>query len=159
LFLTYRGVKYVNELVEKTIQEVKPEYDFTAPDGIQHTVWIIPDMYNDMIVEEFKKVEKLYIADGHHRAKSASRAKEEKKKANPNHKGDEEYNYFIAVLFPEDQLKILPYNRVVFDLNGLNAEEFLNTVSEKFEITKTADKEPKAKNNFCMYLDKAMVFA
>lgn len=154
VFLTYRGVKSVNELVDKTLKEVTPEYDFTAPDGIQHTVWIMPDMYNDMLIKEFIKVDKLYIADGHHRAKSASRAKEEKMRANPNHKGDEEYNYFIAVLFPEDQLKILPYNRVVFDLNGLNEEDFLNTVSEKFEITKTTDKEPQTKNNFCMYLDK-----
>jgi uncharacterized protein (DUF1015 family) len=154
VFLTYRGVKSVNELVDKTLKDVKPEYDFTASDGIQHTVWVLPDEYNDMIVEEFKKVDKLYIADGHHRAKSASRAKEEKMKANPNHKGDEEYNYFIAVLFPEDQLKILPYNRVVFDLNGLSKEDFLNAVSEKFEITKTTDKEPQTKNNFCMYIDK-----
>ncbi|HSL88108.1 MAG TPA: DUF1015 domain-containing protein, partial [Ignavibacteriaceae bacterium] len=154
VFLTYRGVNSVNELVEKTLSLVKPEYDFTSPDGIQHTVWILPDEYNDMIVEKFKKVDKLYIADGHHRAKSASRAKEEKMKANSNHKGDEEYNYFIAVLFPEDQLKILPYNRVVIDLNGLNEEDFLNTVSEKFEITKTTDKEPKTKNNFCMYIEK-----
>jgi uncharacterized protein (DUF1015 family) len=154
VFLTYRGVKSVNELVDKTLKEVTPEYDFTAPDGIQHTVWIMPDMYNDMLIKEFIKVDKLYIADGHHRAKSASRAKEEKMRANPNHKGDEEYNYFIAVLFPEDQLKILPYNRVVFDLNRLNEEDFLNTVSEKFEITKTTDKEPQTKNNFCMYLDK-----
>lgn len=154
VFLTYRGVNSVNELVDKTINENTPEYDFTAPDGIQHTVWIMPDEYNDVIVEEFKKVDKLYIADGHHRAKSASRAKEEKMKANPNHKGDEEYNYFIAVLFPEDQLKILPYNRVVFDLNGLNKEDFLNAVSEKFEVSPSTEKEPKVQKQFCMYLDK-----
>ncbi len=132
----------------------KPLYDFTAPDGIQHTVWIMPDEYNEMIINEFKKIEKLYIADGHHRAKSASRAKEEKMKSNPNHKGNEEYNYFIAVLFPEDQLKILPYNRVVVDLNGLSKEDFLNAVSEKFEITQTTEKEPKVQKHFCLYLDK-----
>ena len=154
VFLTYRGVKTVNELVNKTMKEVKPEYDFTAPDGIQHTVWIIPDEYNEMIINEFKKIEKLYIADGHHRAKSASRAKEEKMKSNSNHKGNEEYNYFIAVLFPEDQLKILPYNRVVFDFNGLSKEDFLNAVSEKFEITQTTEKEPKVQKHFCLYLDK-----
>lgn len=154
VFLTYRSVKSVNELVEKTITEVNPEYDFTAPDGIQHTVWIMPDKYNELIMEEFKEVDKLYIADGHHRAKSASRAKEEKMRTNPNHKGDEEYNYFIAVLFPEDQLKILPYNRVIFDLNNLGKEEFLNAVSEKFEISKTLEKEPKTQKQFCMYIDK-----
>ncbi len=161
VFLTYRGEKAVNEVVDKTMNEIKPEYDFTAPDGIKHTVWIVPENYNQIIVSEFSKISKLYIADGHHRAKSASRAREEKQKANPNHKGDEEYNYFVAVLFPAEQLKILPYNRVVFDLNGLSKDDFLNEVSEKFEIKRTNDlatgqagKEPKTKNNFCMYLDK-----
>lgn len=154
-------MKAVNEVVDKTISEVKPEYDFTAPDGIQHTVWIVPENYNQNIIDEFAKINKLYIADGHHRAKSASRAREEKKKANPNHKGDEEYNYFVAVLFPAEQLRILPYNRIVFDLNGLSKDSLLNEVSEKFEIKPTTDlptgqagKEPKNKNHFCMYLDK-----
>jgi len=154
VFLTYRGVKTVNELVDKTIKFVKPEYDFTSPDGIKHTVWIMPDEYNEMIKNEFAKVHKLYIADGHHRAKSASRAKEEKMKANPHHNGSEEYNYFIAVIFPAEQLKILPYNRVVFDLNGLSKADFMNSVADKFMITPTTDKEPKTKNTFCMYLDK-----
>lgn len=154
VFLTYRGVKSVNELVDKTIKSVKPEYDFTAPDGIQHTVWIMPDEYNKLIEEEFAKINKLYIADGHHRAKSASRAKEEKMKSNPHHKGDEEYNYFIAVLFPEDQLKILPYNRVVLDLNGLSKADYINSVADKFTVTPTIEKEPKTKSSFCMYLDK-----
>lgn len=154
VFLTYRGVKTVNELVDETIKNVEPEYDFTAPDGIQHTVWILPDGYIQTIENEFAKINKLYIADGHHRAKSASRAREEKMKANSNHKGDEEYNYFIAVIFPEDQLKILPYNRVVFDLNGLSKADFIDSVAAKFTITPTADKEPKTKNTFCMYIDK-----
>jgi len=154
VFLTYRGVRSVNNIVDKTINEVKPEYDFTASDGIQHTVWIVPENYNQTIIGEFAKINKLYIADGHHRAKSASRSREEKKKANSKHKGDEEYNYFVAVIFPAEQLKILPYNRVVFDLNKLSKEDFLNEISEKFEVKPTADKEPKTKNQFCMYLDK-----
>ena len=154
VFLTYRGVKSVNEIVDKTMKEVKPEYDFTAPDGIQHTVWIVPEAFNHTIISEFVNIKKLYIADGHHRAKSASRSREEKKKANPSHKGEEEYNYFVAVLFPAEQLKILPYNRVVLDLNGLDKEDFLNAVSEKFEVKLTNDKEPKTRNSFCMYLDK-----
>ena len=154
VFLTYRGVKTVNDLVDKTMTNVKPEYDFTAPDGIQHTVWIMPDQYNEMIENEFAKINKLYIADGHHRAKSASRAREEKMKANPNHKGDEEYNYFIAVIFPADQLKILPYNRVVLDLNGLSKADFMDAAAQKFTITKTDKKEPESKNTFCMYLEK-----
>jgi uncharacterized protein (DUF1015 family) len=154
VFLTYRGVKNVNDVVEKTMSETKPEYDFTAPDGIQHTVWIVPESYNQIIINEFTKISKLYIADGHHRAKSASRAREEKKKSNPKHTGNEEYNYFVAVLFPAEQLKILPYNRVVFDLNNLSKEDFLNAISEKFDVKMTNDKEPKTKNNFCMYLEK-----
>jgi uncharacterized protein (DUF1015 family) len=114
----------------------------------------MPANYNQIIINELVKISKLYIADGHHRAKSASRAREEKKKANPSHKGDEEYNYFVAVLFPAEQLKILPYNRVVFDLNKLSKEDFLNAISEKFGVSPTNDKEPKTKNQFCMYLDK-----
>lgn len=153
VFLTYRGVKTVNELVDKTMKSAKPEYDFTAPDGIQHTVWVMPDDYNEMIENEFAKIHKLYIADGHHRAKSASRAREEKMKANPHHTGSEEYNYFIAVLFPEDQLKILPYNRVVFDLNNLSKADFMDSVAQKFIVTKTNIKEPGTKNTFCMYID------
>ncbi|HEY6435131.1 MAG TPA: DUF1015 domain-containing protein, partial [Ignavibacteriaceae bacterium] len=102
VFLTYRGVKSVNEVVEKTMGEVKPEYDFTSPDGIKHTVWIVPENYNQIIVSEFSKINKLYIADGHHRAKSASRAREEKKKVNSKHSGKEDYNYFVAVIFPAE---------------------------------------------------------
>lgn len=153
VFLTYRSVKSINDVVDKTMKDVKPDYDFTAPDGIQHTVWTIPDEYNSIIISEFVKIKNLYIADGHHRAKSASRAREEKMKANPNHKGDEEYNYFIAVIFPSDQLQILPYNRVVFDLNGLSKEDFLSGVNEKFEVSKSQDKEPKKQKEFYMYLD------
>ena len=141
VFLTYRGVKTVNENVDKTMKELKPEYDFITPDGIQHTVWIVPDKFNQTIINEFKNINKLYIADGHHRAKSASRAREEKKKANPNHKGHEEYNYFVAVIFPAEQLKILPYNRVVFDLNKLSKDDFLNATSEKFEVKLTTNKQ------------------
>ena len=153
VFLTYRDVNTINELVDNTINEISPEYDFTAPDGIQHTVWIVPEKYNDLIISEFAKINRLYIADGHHRAKSASRAREEKMKSNPNHKGDEEYNFFIAVIFPAKQLQILPYNRVVLDLNGLSKDDFLNAISEKFEVTLTTEKEPKKQKEFCMYLD------
>ena len=154
VFLTYCGVKTVNDIVDTTIKSVNPEYDFTSPDGIQHTIWVIPSEYYETIENEFAKIHKLYIADGHHRAKSASRAKEEKMKANPHHGGSEEYNYFIAVLFPEDQLKILPYNRVVFDLNGLSKADFMDSIAQKFAVTKTENKEPKTKNTFCMYIEK-----
>lgn len=153
VFLTYRGVKSINNVVTRTVKDASPDYDFTAPDGIQHTVWVLPDEYNELIISEFAKINKLYIADGHHRAKSASRAREEKMKSNPNHTGNEEYNYFIAVIFPADQLQILPYNRVVFDLNELSKEDFLNAVNEKFEVSKTPEKEPKKQKEFFMYLD------
>ncbi|MCZ6703234.1 MAG: DUF1015 family protein [Ignavibacteria bacterium] len=153
VFLTYRGVEEIDSVVSKTIKECEALYDFTASDGIQHTVWILPDEYNDLIVNEFSKIDKLYVADGHHRVKSASRAREERKNANPNHRGDEEYNYFITVIFPGEQVYIMSYNRIVFDLNGTHNEEFLNKVSEKFEVLKSDQKEPKEKNTFCMYLD------
>ena len=154
VFLTYRGVKDVDNVINDTIKNVSPEYDFTAPDGIRHTVWILPEKYNLLVEKEFVKINKLYIADGHHRAKSASRAREEKMKSNPHHKGDEEYNYFISVIFSADQLKILPYNRVVFDLNGLSKADFMDSVAQKFTVAKTDTKEPKSKNTFCMYIDK-----
>jgi len=153
VFLTYRGVNGINKVVNKTISDIESLYDFTAPDGIQHTVWIIPDDYNELLINEFAKIDKLYVADGHHRAKSASRAREENRIANPKHSGEEEYNYFIAVIFPGEQLYIMPYNRVVFDLNGNSKEEFLNKISDKFEVKKTIEKEPAARRSFGMYLD------
>lgn len=153
VFLTYRGVKTIDDLVEKTIDETEPINDFTAPDGIQHTVWILPNEFNELVIEEFSKINKLYVADGHHRAKSASRAREEKKKANPNHSGQEEYNYFVAVIFPAEQLNILPYNRVVLNLNNYSKQDFLEKVAEKFEIQLSELKEPNEKGSFGMYLD------
>ncbi|HKI77858.1 MAG TPA: DUF1015 family protein [Ignavibacteriaceae bacterium] len=154
VFLTYRDVEAVNKIVDQTMKNTEPIYDFTSVDGIKHSVWILPDNYNNTIVEEIGKVKNLYIADGHHRAASAGRAREEKKKANPKHTGNEEYNYFIAVLFPAAQLNILPYNRVVADLNGKSTDEFLNEVSEKFTVEKTDKKEPSEKRTYGMYLNK-----
>jgi len=154
VFLTYRDIPNVNEIVNNVISKNEPIYDFVAPDGISHTVWILPDELNQSIIDEIAKVKNLYIADGHHRAKSASRAKDVMAKNNPNHNGSEEYNYFIAVLFPANQLKILSYNRVVADLNGHSKEEFLNLISEKFTISYTSLKEPSEPKSFGMYLDK-----
>ncbi|MFB3057880.1 MAG: DUF1015 domain-containing protein [Ignavibacteriaceae bacterium] len=153
VLLTYRGVDEINNFMNKTIADTEPLYDFTTPDDIQHTVWIMPEDYNELLINEFAKIDKLYVADGHHRAKSASRASEEKRTANPNHNGKEEYNYFIAVIFPGEQLHIMPYNRVVFDMNGNSKEEFLNKISEKFEVRKSDIKEPTARRSFGMYLD------
>jgi len=153
VFLTYKGVDKINEVVENIINVQEPEYDFTAEDGITHKIWLLPEDLNSVIIEELKNVESLYIADGHHRAASAWRARNEKRDNNPNHSGEEEYNYFLGVLFPAEQLKILAYNRVVRDLNGLSKEEFLNSINEKFSVEKTEEKEPTETKTFCMYLD------
>jgi uncharacterized protein (DUF1015 family) len=153
VFLTYRGVDKINQIVEETLNQSIPVYDFTAPDGIQHTIWVMPGNYNETIVNSFTSVKKLYIADGHHRAASAARARKVKVEKNPAHKGDEEYNYFIAVIFPAEQVKILPYNRIIKDLNGKNPDDVLNEISEKFTIEKTKEKEPADRRHFCMYLE------
>lgn len=152
VFLTYRGVDEINKLVDKTMKENQPAYDFTSADGISHTVWVVPEKYNETIVSEFAKIKHLYIADGHHRAASAARARNVKKSQNKAHTGNEEYNYFISVIFPAEQLHILPYNRVVADLNNLSKEEFLNKVSDKFVVEKSSEKEPGVKRNYGMYL-------
>ena len=153
VFLTYKGVVKINEVVDNIINNQEPEYDFTSEDGITHKIWLLPEELNSVIADEIKNVKSLYIADGHHRAASAWRARNEKRDNNPGHTGDEEYNYFLAVLFPAEQLKILAYNRVVQDLNGLNKEEFLIQVNDKFVVEKSEVKEPAETKTFCIYLD------
>jgi uncharacterized protein (DUF1015 family) len=154
VFLTYKDVDQINELVEKITSGIKPEYDFVASDGISHTIWVVPSEYNQLIIDSIAGSEKLYIADGHHRAASAARARDAKKSDNKNHKGDEEYNYFLGVLFPASQLKILDYNRVVLDLNGKTKDEFLNEVSEKFNLVKSEKSKPEERRTFGMYIDR-----
>jgi uncharacterized protein (DUF1015 family) len=152
VFLTYKGVESINKIVDKVL-ETEPLFFFTSSDGIRHTIWQVLEEYNNTIMDELGKVWNLYIADGHHRVASASRAQKVKKESNPNHAGDEEYNYFIGVLFPAEQLHIMPYNRVVFNLNGNSKQEFLNKLSEKFVHDKTNAKEPTDRRNIGMYLD------
>ncbi len=152
VFLTYKGVPAINNIVNKTMLESEPVYDFTSADGIKHSIWILPSELNKILQDEFAKVKNLYIADGHHRAASASRARKIKQDANPSHTGTENYNYFLAVVFPADQVKILPYNRIIFNLNGLTEDEFLNEISEKFSVEKSDQKEPEQKRSFGMYL-------
>ena len=148
-----------NEALENVIRTVtaeKPEYDFVAPDGFGHTLWVIHDKaLIDTITEEFDKIPNLYIADGHHRSAAAALVGAEKAKNNPDHKGDEEYNYFLAVAFPASHLKIIDYNRVVRDLNGLTPAEFLDKVRENFEVEEkgTEPYRPNALHNFALYLD------
>lgn len=153
VFLTYKGTSEVDKIINNTTASCKPLYDFTSADGIKHTVWILPDEDNQKIIDEIAKVKNLYIADGHHRAASASRARAVKKDAGKNYTGNEEYNFFLAVLFSSAQLKIMPYNRVVVDLNGNDKEEFLNKISGKFIVNKSEIKEPLEPKSYGMYLD------
>lgn len=147
-----------NEVLERVIAQTaktQPEYDFVSEDGIGHTLWCISDdaVINE-ITEAFAKIPYLYIADGHHRTAAAAHVGEEKAKADPNHTGKEEYNYLLAVCFPESHLKVMDYNRVVKDLNGLTDEEFLQKVGEKFivEDKGTEIYRPAALHNFSLYL-------
>ncbi|MDE5868873.1 MAG: DUF1015 domain-containing protein [Muribaculaceae bacterium] len=148
-----------NEELEKIIREVsarEPEYDFVAPDGFGHTLWVIDDEKTiAKITEEFAKIPDLYIADGHHRSAAAALVGAEKAAGNPDHKGDEEYNYFMAVAFPSSHLRIIDYNRVVKDLNGLTPAEFLKKLEENFVVEKKGTEiyQPSALHNFSLYLD------
>ncbi|HYE66344.1 MAG TPA: DUF1015 family protein [Pyrinomonadaceae bacterium] len=149
VFLTYRASRTIDTMMmETTISEAI--YDFNADDGVEHTIWRVPDAVR--FVQAFREVPFLYIADGHHRAASASRARAHLKENNPEHTGDEEYNYFLAVLFPADQLQILPYHRVVRDLNGLSPEEFLTAVSKTFRVAENGATQPTARGRWAMYL-------
>lgn len=154
VFLTYKGVAEVNAIVEEVMNEHDPLYDFTAPDGVRHTVWQIPDDYNDIIIFEIDKVESLYIADGHHRAASASRSQKVRKENNVGHTGDEEYNFFMVVLFPAEQLKILPYNRVVHQFPHGLQKNYFDKLKENFSIEETNDPNPPERRTICMYHKK-----
>ncbi|MCA1574591.1 MAG: DUF1015 family protein [Acidobacteria bacterium] len=150
VFLTYRARRDIDTMVMETTM-ANALYDFTADDGIQHTIWRVPDPVR--FVRTFRDVPYLYIADGHHRAASASRACAELKEQNSSHTGDEEYNFFLAVIFPDDQLQILPYNRVVRDLNGQSKDEFLSDVKRVFEVSENGIPTAKAPGNWSMYLN------
>ncbi len=151
VFLAYRPNDQVNGLVNELVRTA-PLFDFVAPDGIAHTIWQVPAERNQEIIAAFGQVPNLYIADGHHRAKSASRARAELQKQNQNHTGNEEYNFFQCVLFPADQLRILAYNRVVKDLNGYSPDDFLKEVEREFEVRLDVDPIPRKHNRFAMYL-------
>jgi uncharacterized protein (DUF1015 family) len=150
VFLTYRDEASINGLVAKHKKEV-PLYNFTAPDGIQHTVWRVPG--GAELVQEFAQIPVAYVADGHHRTASAARVGRERREADPNHNGNEEYNWFLAVLFPASQLQILPYNRCVQDLNGRSTDEFLSQVQRVFKVEETSKAQPSEPGEVCMYLD------
>ena len=156
VFFSYPDNEELDGIVARVAREKAPEYDFVAPDGFGHHFWVI-DNEEDIkrITELFAAIPYLYIADGHHRTAAAALVGAEKAKNNPNHRGDEEYNYFLAVCFPASHLKIIDYNRVVKDLNGLSSEEFLAKVAEHFVVEKKGAEiyTPAALHNFALYLD------
>ncbi len=151
VFLTYKAVSEVDKVVNETMKKTSPIYDFTSVDGIKHSVWILPAEQNEIVISGIAKVKNLYIADGHHRAASASRAQKVKMDKNPGHNGSEEYNYFLAVLFPAEQLRILPYNRVVHELK-MSETDFLKKVQQNFSIEEAKTASPITKKTFGMYL-------
>lgn len=150
VFLTYRASREIDTMVMETTM-ANALFDFTAEDGVQHTVWRVPDPVR--FVHSFREVPFLYIADGHHRAASAARTRVELKQQSFGHTGDEEYNFFLAVIFPDDQVQILAYNRAVKDLNGLSTADFLEALRKSFDVAKGGDGTPKQRGEWQMYLD------
>ncbi len=157
VFFSYKAVPEIDEIVENIVKNEAPEYDFVAEDGFGHHFWPVVDKNTNVRLEELfsTKVPFTYVADGHHRTAAAARIGLEKKEQNPNHTGEEEYNYFMAVHFPDDQLKIIDYNRLVKDLNGLTSSAFLSKLSDFFELENKGEDiyTPSCLHEFAMYLD------
>ena len=155
IFLAYRAVDAINEVVDRVKKE-EALYDFTCDDGVRHAVWIIKEDSDAKIISEaFSNVPCTYIADGHHRCASAVKVGLKRRAEKPGYTGEEEFNFFLSVLFPDEQLYIMPYNRTVKDLNGYTKDEFMAVIGEKFTIeTREAAVEPEEKGTFGMYLDK-----
>jgi len=154
VFLAFPDNSILEDIIDRTAQTT-PEYDFVSEDGIGHTLWVIKDKETiDTITREFGEIPYLYIADGHHRTAAAAHVGEEKAKADPNHNGTEEYNYLLAVCFPQSHLKVMDYNRVVVDLNGNTEEQFLEKLGDKFivEDKGTEIYKPAKLHNFSLYL-------
>jgi uncharacterized protein (DUF1015 family) len=150
VFLTYRASRDIDTMVMETTM-ANAIFDFTADDGIQHTIWRVPDPVR--FVHAFREVPVLYIADGHHRAASAARARAELREQSFGHTSDEEYNFFLAVIFPDDQVQILAYNRAVRDLNGMSKSEFLEVLGKSFDVTPDPGETPQRRGQWGMYLD------
>ena len=155
IFLAYRADEVIRNEVVKA-KETKPLYSFTSPDGIRHQVYKISNAQSvENIEKAFAGIDDIYIADGHHRAASAVKVGLKRREEHPDYTGEEEFNYFLSVLFPDEELMIMPYNRVVKDLNGYSKEEFIKKIEEKFEIEESAAAvEPAYKAEFGMYLDE-----
>lgn len=157
VFFAYPAVKEIDRIVSRVVKKQKAEYDFVAEGGISHHFWVISDEALVTQIEQLFtiKVPFMYVADGHHRTAAAALVGKEKRDRNPSHRGDEEYNYFLAVIFPDNQLKILDYNRVIRDLNGQTAEQFITRLGESFVIKDKGTKtyRPRRLHNFSMYLN------
>lgn len=156
VFFAYPAIKEIDDIVAKIVSSKNPDYDFVAEDGFGHHLWTIEDnAVNIRITEIFAQQPALYVADGHHRTAAAARVGQEKKSKNPNHTGNEEYNYFLAVIFPDNQLSIIDYNRVVKDLNGLSPAQLIEKLQKNFVIEEKGQEiyKPKALHNFSMYLE------
>lgn len=155
VFFTYPANDRIDEIVARWVREHDAEYDFTADDGFGHHFWVVNDeKVIDELITLFAAIPATYVADGHHRTAAAALVGNEKKLNNPNHTGKEEYNYFLAVHFPDNQLTIIDYNRVVTDLNGMSDEAFLEMLKENFEVTEVGTEiyKPNRLHNFSMYL-------
>ena len=156
VFFTYPAVSEIDDIVSGLVKNQNPVYDFVTGDGIGHHFWVVEDeAIIGRIVDLFSKIPATYVADGHHRTAAAALVGNEKRNANPSHKGNEEYNYFLAVHFPDNQLSIIDYNRVVKDLNGLTPDEFLVQISKYFTIELKGKEiyKPSSLHNFGMYLE------
>ena len=157
IFLAYRSREGIEVQVHKAMS-TPPVYDFTADDGITHRLWVIDDAADvEQIRQEFEQVETIYIADGHHRCASAVKVSQMRRQAHPEYSGDEQFNYFLSVLFPDDQLMIMDYNRVVKSLNGYSVEEFIERVKQVFEVSAVGSNtyRPQCKGEIGMYLGDA----
>ncbi|MCV6638726.1 DUF1015 family protein [Candidatus Albibeggiatoa sp. nov. NOAA] len=154
VFLTYKHHPDIDALVAELTQ-AEPSVDVTAQDGVQHSLWVVDNAEHiETITQTFDAMDNLYIADGHHRSAAASRVAAKRQAENPNHTGDEAYNYFLTVIFPDNQMQILDYNRVVTDLNGLSAAEFLEQVGQCFNVEKVDSAyKPQQAAEFGMYLE------
>ncbi|HSO76952.1 MAG TPA: DUF1015 family protein, partial [Bacteroidales bacterium] len=157
VFFAYTALKDLDRIVSRIVKKEKPEYDFVSEDGIGHQFWVVRDQEVNRKIEELfaSKVPFTYVADGHHRTAAAALVGKEKREKNHSHTGTEEYNYFLAVHFPDEQLKILDYNRVVKDLNGHTPAQLLEKLEENFEIKEKGTKtyRPEKLHQFSMYLD------
>jgi uncharacterized protein (DUF1015 family) len=153
VFLTYRANRKINKMVER-LTAADPDYDFTADDGITHLIWVVDDGRSvNALINAFKDVPALYVADGHHRSAAGVRIRQIRRDANPSHTGEEPYNFFLSVIFPHDEMMILDYNRVVRNLNDLDKEAFLNKVGKGFDVKPVGSGKPPEPKSFGMYLD------